>query len=405
MINTENGTEWGPPFSVQEYKERLAKVRRAMAERKIDLLFVSSPPNITYLTGYDSIWYRRTTPTGLFIRADQDKTLFVDSESHTDLVKSGTGRFDEAIFVARRKYEPAVDTILDTLKGRGWLKGTAAVERWSLAPHGIVLTAIEQRMAAQGCTVVDGSWLVDRVKMVKSPAEIAYMRKAAEIADHAMTVVTKEMKPGMTEIEIQGLAQYVMSKHGGEEPAIRTAVRTGPRGAVHHTPPSRRKIQKGDIIWVDFSGSYHRYHADLARIFSLGEPDKRWIDLYEKAAKSIEVVIKEVRPGDPMVKLHEVANAYIEQADLKKYVWLVGGYDMGIAIPPDWVGHTFHSGLGFEAVNFEPGMTTNYENVFDIVMEDWPGGKGGSYIDMLLMTDKGLEVLSKLDRRMIVLDA
>ncbi len=402
MKNTQDGTEWGPPFSEAEYAERLAKVKRAMAAKKIDLLFVSSPPNITYLTGYDSIWYRRTTPTGLFIRLDQDKTLFVDSESHADLVKSGTGRVDDALFVSRRKYEPAVELIADTLKARGWLKGTAAVERWSLAPHGVVLTSIEQRMEAAGAKVADGSWLVDRVKMNKSPAEIACMRKAQTIADAAMTAVHKALKPGMTEIDIQGLAHYVMSQHGGEEPAIRSAVRTGPRGCVHHTPPSRRKIQQGDIVWVDFSGSYHRYHADLARIFSIGEPDKRWTDLYEKASKSIEVVVREIKPGDPMTKLHEVANAYIESVGLKKYAWLVGGYDMGIAIPPDWVGHTFHSGLGFEAVDFEPGMTTNYENVFDIVMEDWPGGNGGSYIDMLLMTPNGLEILSKLDRKMIV---
>lgn len=402
MKNTEDGTEWGPPFPAAEYGERLAKVRRAMAERKIDLLFVTSPPNITYLTGYDSIWYRRTTPTGLVIRADQDKTLFIDSESHADLVKSGTGRFDDAVFVARRKFEPAVDTIVDTLKERGWLKGTAAVERWSLAPHGIVLTAIEKRMEAAGAKTVDGSWLVDRVKMVKSPAEIACMRKAQAIADAAMEAVQGAMKPGMTEIDIQGLAHYVMSQHGGEEPAIRTAVRSGPRGAVHHVPPSRRKLRSGDIVWVDFSGSYHRYHADLARIFSFGEPDRRWTDLYEKASKSIEIVLREVKPGDPMTKLHEVANAYIDSVGLRKYAWLVGGYDMGIAIPPDWVGHTFHSGLGFEAVDFEVGMTTNYENVFDIVMEDWPGGKGGSYIDMLLMTPSGLEILSRLDRRMIV---
>ena len=79
---------------------------------------------------------------------------------------------------------------------------------------------------------------------------------------------------------------------------------------------------EGDIVWVDFSASYNRYHADLARIFSIGEPDRRWTDLYE--------------------------------------------------------------------------------NVFDIVIEDWPGGKGGSYIEMLLMTEHGLEILSKLDRRLIV---
>ena len=107
-----------------------------------------------------------------------------------------------------------------------------------------------------------------------------------------------------------------MSQHGGEDPAIRTAVRSGTRGAAHHVPPSRRKIQGGDIVWVDFSASYNRYHADLARIYSIGEPDPRWTNMYEKAAGSVERVLEEMRPGDPMRKLHDVANAYIEEVGL-----------------------------------------------------------------------------------------
>ncbi len=402
MENTEAGTEWGPPFPRAEYRQRTARTREAMSERGIDLLFVSSPPNLTWLTGYDSIWYRRTTPTGLVIRACGQETLFFDSASHSDLVKSGTGCFDEVEFFDRRKAGPALETILESLKARGWLKGHLALERWSLAPGGMVLAELAQGFEQAGCRVSDGSWLVDRIKMVKSPAEIAMMRESARIADVAMQALIDEMAPGMMEMEIQGLAQYVMSRNGGEEPAIRTAVRSGPRGAAHHVPPSRRRIQKGDIVWVDFSASYNRYHADLARIFSIGEPDRRWSDLYEKAAKSVEVVLQAMRPGDPMLKLHDVANDYIRKVGLEPYAWLVGGYDMGIAIPPDWVGHTFHSGTGFEALDFEVGMTTNYENVFDIVIEDWPGGKGGSYIEMLLMTEHGLEILSQLDRRLIV---
>ena len=281
MENTEAGTEWGPPFPRAEYRQRTARTREAMRERGVDLLFVSSPPNLTWLTGYDSIWYRRTTPTGLVIRADEEETLFFDSASHSDLVKSGTGCFDGVELFDRRRAGPALETILESLKARGWLKGHLALERWSLAPGGMVL-------------------------------------------------------------------------------------------------------------------------ADLARIFSIGEPDRRWTDLYEKAAKSVEVVLQAMRPGDPMLKLHDVANDYIREMGLEPYAWLVGGYDMGIAIPPDWVGHTFHSGAGFEALDFEVGMTTNYENVFDIVIEDWPGGKGGSYIEMLLMTEHGLEILSQLDRRLIV---
>lgn len=402
MENTEYGTTWGPPFSAEEYRERVDRVKAEMMTRQIDLLLVTSPPNITWLTGYDSIWYRRTTPTGLAIRASSDTTLFFDSVSHTDLVKSGTGCFDEVRFFDRRKAGPAVGSMIEALDERGWLSGTAAVEKWSLSPGGMVLDEIGQGMTKAGATLVDGSWLVDRIKMIKSPAEIDMIRESARIADVAMQAVIDAMTPGLMEVEIQGLAQYVMSQHGGEEPAIRTAVRSGPRGAAHHVPPSRRKVQHGDIVWVDFSASYNRYHADIARIFSIGEPDPRWIDLYEKAARSVDVVIEAMQPGDPMLKLHDVANRYIKEVGLEEYAWLVGGYDMGIAIPPDWVGHTFHSGLGFETLNFEVGMTTNYENVFDIVSEDWPGGKGGSYIEMLLMTQSGLEVLSKLDRRMII---
>ena len=402
MENSEMGTGWGPPFSTDEYRERVQRVKQEMAQRQIDLLFVSSPPNITWLTGYDSIWYRRTTQTAIVIRADSDSTLFFDSISHSDLVKSGTGCFDDVEFFDRRQAGPAVETIVAALRQRDWLKGTVGLERWSLSPGGVVLEEMGKRLEQSGAKVIDGSWLVDRIKMVKSPAEIAMMRESARIADIAMQAVIENMAAGLMEVEIQGLAQYVMSQHGGEEPAIRTAVRSGPRGAAHHVPPSRRKVQNGDIVWVDFSASYNRYHADIARIFSIGEPDRRWVELYEKASRSVEIVVEAMKPGDPMLKLHEVANDYIKEVGLEKYAWLVGGYDMGIAIPPDWVGHTFHSGLGFEALNFEVGMTTNYENVFDIVMEDWPGGKGGSYIDMLLMTESGLEILSKLDRRMIV---
>ena len=373
-----------------------------MAARDIDLLFVSSPPNLTWLTGYDSIWYRRTTPTGLAICLSADTTVFFDSGSHVELVHSGTGLFDEAIFFDRRKPGPAVDTIVEALSKRGWLKGRAAIERWSLSPGGPVIIELDEKMTAAGATVVDGSWLIDRIKMVKSEAEIDMMRTAARIADTAMTAVRDALVSGMTEIEIQGLASYAMSQQGGEEPALRIAVRTGPRSAAHHIPPSRRKIQPGDLVWVDFSGCYNRYHADVARIFSLGEPDPRWVDLFDKAARSIELVVEAVKPGDPMTEVHDVANAYVTEVGLQDRAWFVGGYDMGIAIPPDWVGHTFHSGLGFEAVNFEVGMSTNYENVFDIVTEDWPGGRGGSYIDMLLMTENGLEIMSKLERRLVI---
>ena len=79
MENTEAGTKLGSPVPRAEYRQRAARTQGAMSERGIDLLFVTSPPNLTWLTGYDSIWYRRTIPTGLVIRVDGEETLFFDS--------------------------------------------------------------------------------------------------------------------------------------------------------------------------------------------------------------------------------------------------------------------------------------------------------------------------------------
>ena len=83
--------------------------------------------------------------------------------------------------------------------------------------------------------------------------------------------------------------------------------------------------------------------------------------------------------------------------------WFVGGYDLGISIPPDWVGHTFLGGDRFEQANFDVGVVTNYENILDVLTENWPGGRNGNYIDSLLMTESGLEILSKLPQELTVL--
>ena len=73
--------------------------------------------------------------------------------------------------------------------------------------------------------------------MVKSPLEVACVRRAAASADEAMLAVRQIIAPGMTEIEVQSYVEYIMVKLGGEPAGIRTAIRSGPRGAAHHAPP------------------------------------------------------------------------------------------------------------------------------------------------------------------------
>lgn len=402
--------EWDLPFTNAEYRDRANKVRNEMRKCGVDTLFVSSPANLTYLTGYDSRWYRRSTPTGLAINTDDERLIFFDDVSHQGLLEAGTGIIRHGALFSRFRdvtqhdwiYRNTCDDIVATLKGLGWLKGVAAVEHWALAPGGVALRHIELRMAEAGAAIKDGSWIVDDVKLIKSARELEYIEEACRIADAAIEAVKSEFRPGMTEIQVQGIAHYAMSKMNGEEPAIRTSCTSGPKTRAHHPVPTRRKIVHGDIFLMDICGSVHRYHGNLARTFSVGEPDPRWMSLSERSAGCMKVVMDAVKPGDPCERIVEVAQAYLASVGLGDKGWFVGGYDLGVAIPPDWVGHTYLNGRCFRRADMNPGMVTNFENVLD-VLEGWPGGYGYQFVDTLIMTDRGLEVPSTLPREITVL--
>ncbi len=392
------------PFPADEYADRMARTQAEMARLGLDLLYVTSPANITWLTGYDSLWYRRSAPTGLAIH--DGGTLFFDKIGHRALAENLGNAIAETIFFPRggseTQWADLVAFVADTLKGRGWLKGKAAVELWATAPGGPVLTALEAVFAGAGATAVDGSWLVDRVRQRQSPRELAVMHRAGEIADEVMRVIHGELHAGMTELEIQGLAQHELARRGCGEPALRTAVRSGAlRGAAHHTLPAPRPIHAGEIVIVDYSASLWNYHVDIARCFAIGEPDRRWIEVLEKAAGSLDAVCAEVRPGEPMARVVEVAQRHLDEQGIGRHAWFVGGYVQGVQVMPDWVGHVYLDGSAFEASDFAPTMMTNYENVFDIA--GWPGGSCIDYIDMIEMTADGLRPLSTLPRTLTVI--
>ncbi|MBT7613341.1 MAG: aminopeptidase P family protein, partial [Rhodospirillaceae bacterium] len=261
---------------------------------------------------------------------------------------------------------------------------------------------LRARLEAGGATVEDHSFLVEELRFVKSRAEIAVVRRTAAIADNAMEEARDAIAEGVMETELEGIIMASMMKSGGGYPGIRTMLGSGPRAGTHHSPPQHRRIRQGDLIFVDFCGCLHRYHVNVNRTFSLGEPDPRWTTLMDNSAGCVDAVTGGVKVGDPLSKVQEVADAYTDKVGLRDYVWFVGGYSLGIAMPPDWCGSHWvapRENLGDRVIT--PGQVFNLENQFD-VWEDWPGGSGAAWIDSFLVTENGLEVLSRLPRNLVV---
>lgn len=393
--------DWPQAFPAEEYADRRRKVREALSAKGLDAIYVTTPANLTYLTGYDMIWYHARNLTGLLMRADGDRTVWFDGVGHTTIV-STTPEITDVVWFQREPVAALIRQIAREFGARGLGRARIALEPWGYSPHGKVMQALEAALRENGADVRDESLLIERIRLVKSPLEIAVIRQAAGIADRAMTAARVAIAPGVMETEIEAAIMHSMMREGGGYPGIRTMIGSGPRAGTHHGPPSQRRIRQGDLVFVDFCSSLHRYHVNLNRTFSLGEPDRRWRDLMRRSAGCIEAIVAEIRPGDPWSKVAALGDRYLKENDLKKYLWWQGGYALGIAVPPDWVGSFFAEPReGVPDQPLRPGMVFNYENQFD-VWEDWPGGSGAAYIETLLVTESGLEILSNLPRDLVV---
>jgi Xaa-Pro aminopeptidase len=393
--------DWEQPFPPEEYAERRRKVRAAMTRAGIDGLFVTGAADVNYLTGYDQIWHAYLNVIGLFLRADDEASLFFDNDGHV-VLQSTTPDIEEVCVMPRGPAASHVPLVAEAIRGRGWAKGRIALQPWCYGPHPALLEAIGQRLAEAGAAeIADGSNLVEDVRLIKSPREVAVVREAARVADLAMAAARDALAPGLRETDVDAAMTAEMMRHGCGYPAIRSMVGSGPRSGAHHGPATHRRLKAGDVVHVDFCTSLHRYHVNLSRSFSVGEADPRWVDLMDRSAGCIEAVLEAVEPGQSLARVQEVADAYTDAQGLRPYVWLIGGYSLGIAMPPDWVGR--HRPKPREDVpipDLVPGLVFNYENQFD-VFEGWPGGTGAAYIETFLVGEDGLEVLSALPRTLV----
>lgn len=396
MASAQAPAEWELPFTSEEYAERLARVREEMQRRRIDLLYVTSPPNLYYLAGYRSVWFDGRNPTGLALALEPVPPILFDSWDHASAWPP-TVR-DSVTYGREQPYAiEGVEAIARGLQSRRLLGGRIGLERWSWAPAGPVLERLAARLGGPA-EVVDGSFVVDRVRLIKSPREIEYTRRALAIADHAFGAVRQELRPGVSEKEIMGLLYHECARMGGDEPALRMMVHCGPHSHRFHAPATDRKIQPGEILMIDMCAAHHHYHGNTARAFSLGE-NAFWAEALEKIAAGLAKTTESICPGTPLAELQRRMDSHVDETGLREYVWWVGGYALGISMPPDWVGHVYlNPEEGFEPFEFVPGFVANWE----IQVQDLRRNAGCGIIDTMIMTEHGLDFPARFPRALTV---
>ena len=392
--------ELPPPFSPQEYHDRWRRVREAMEAAQLTAVYVSDPADLCYLTGYQLAWYRDAGPpewiaaAGLALHVDRDAPIFFDTSDERLIGTASACNPDYRVYEhpsdagwhSSGGYDVLTAFIVDTLKKEGWLDGAVGLQPWSYRPAPGYSEVFRAALEERGARVVDASGLVAKVRQRKSDQELAYVREAARLGDMGMQGAVDAIAAGATELEVWAAATAAMARHGGELSAIPGMVNSGPKNAALHGLASRRTIRRGDLVNIDMCGVSNRYHANLARTIAVGEPSPELREASEKVPALFRAVAAGLKPGMSYRSVLELNEAVARELGIWADRWWVGGYDIGIAFAPDWVGGSYFSaGEDPGEQTLEPGQVMNHEFNFYL-----PGGWGiRELIDtMIVGTDR-----------------
>lgn len=394
-------------FEQSEYDDRLARIRARMEADGLDLLWLMAPESLYWVSGYKCEWYQAQGPkqwpatSGIAIHKDHDRFILFDTPSERIMCRFVTCSKDTRIFPMATRRD-GIAFILDELRAEGWLSGTVGLEFHSYRPNPAISRRFVAAFEDAGLRVADGSDICRELRWVKSPAEIACLEKAAEIADIGIAAAKAAIRPGVTELEVYGEIIRAMAKAGGENPGITLPVLSGLKANTGHSLASRKVIEAGEQVNIDVSGVYERYHANAARAFYLGEPPADVLDYHRKSAGVFEVIDGLLRPGLPVADLVREARRYYDEVGIWSDAAWVGGYELGLAFPPDWVGNYVYEMSDTETDRvFEAGTTVNFESQFFA-----PRLAGITYyIDMLLFRDDRAFRPIAAPTELVILDA
>jgi Xaa-Pro dipeptidase len=336
-------------FTADELAQRRAAAIAEMARRGLDGLLMFRQESMYYLSGYDTFGY--VFFQCLYLGADDRMMLLTRAPDllqaeHTSVIE------DIRIWVDGPHAKPAEE--LKTLLAGLGLAGKRLGVEWD--SYG--LTARNgQRLAAAFdgfATLQDASDLVTKLRAVKSPAELAYVREAAQLADAALDAAHAEIRPNAFEGDILAAMHGAVFRGGGDDPANEFIIGSGADALLCRYKTGRRHLSADDQLTLEFAGTYRHYHACLMRTIGIGRVDPRLKDMHSAAQDALFAAEAALKPGEP---IGQVFDAHARTLDARGYRHArlnACGYGLGTTFAPNWMDWPmFYAGNPIEA---EPGM-------------------------------------------------
>lgn len=385
-------------FERSEYDRRIAKTRAAMTAAGLDAIFVTDPSNQAWLTGYD----------GWSFYVHQGVILTLEGEPiwwgrHMDMMggrRTCWMQHDNIIgygdhYIQSTEIHPMQD-LAKRLTALGLKTARIGVEMenyyYSAKAHA-VLTA-----EMSGATFIDATALVNWQRLIKSEAEIGFIRKAARISEKVMNVALDRADVGVRKNDLVADIMHAgitgVDDDWGDYPAIVPLTPSGLDATAAHLTWDGAPMRSGEATFFELSGCYRRYHAPLCRTIFLGKPSDEMLRVEAAQIEGIAAGLLAAHAGN---RTCDIANAFMDVM-AKHGIERSGrmGYPIGLSYPPDWGERTASIRSEDETV-LQPGMTFHFMPA--LWMDTW----GLETTETILIQNDGpAQPLCDIDRKLFV---
>src|SRR5262245_12942128 len=285
-----------------------------------------------WLTGYDTFGY--VFFQCLLLDADGGMTLLTRAPDRLQAVQTSVID-DVRIWVDAPDAAPATELrgLLDEKRLRGRRLGVEWEAYGLTARNGQRLAAALDGFAP----LADVSELISRLRVVKSPAELAHVRNAAGLADEALAEAKRVAGPGVFEGDVLAAMQAAIFRGGGDDPANEQIIGSGPHALLCRYHSGRRHLDPVDQLTLEFAGAWRHYHACLMRTLLVGRADPRLLDMHEACVEALHAAEAALKPGRP---IGEVVDAHAKSPDAaghREHRLHACGYSLGATFAPNWM--------------------------------------------------------------------
>ena len=374
-----------PAFPAAELADRLGKVRQAMARSDLDGLTVSLPENIYYLTGLDHWGF---FACHILVVPRDGRLVLIARAMERITVENQVANVD---FYGHGDGEELSDYVVRALENLGLTRSRLGMEKRSLF---LTPRHAERIMAAtEEAHWQDASGLVDDIRLVKSPLEQDYTRKAAAAAYAGTQAAIEAVRAGVSDREVAAECQRAMILAGSEYPGFGPFIRPTRRLGEEHTTWCGDRFEKGEAVFLEVGAAYRKYQAPMGRLVFVGEAPKLAAEAAELSMTGMRAITEAIVPGATAGEVYAAWERVARAAGLDDYHRHHCGYLVGIGFPPSWTGGSMVTSLAPNSpLELRTGMVFHAHSWFT----NTGRGDDFSYFisNTVMLTDDGCEVLT-----------